>query len=172
MKTDMNYCRRCGSKFVGHKEHVYKCGQGHTIYLNSSPAVALLLFNDKGELAVLTRSINPGLGKLDFPGGFCDGTEPVDHAVFREIEEEIGVKPNQYKNMEFVYSGIDAYELDGEDLPVVSIVFKAEAIGEIELKALDDAATAQWLSLGQINRDQIFFPSMKASFDKMLAEKL
>ena len=142
---EMNYCRRCGSALMNKNGHIFICKNGHTIYANSSPAVALLLFNNKGEVVVLKRAINPGIGKLDFPGGFCDGNEPLQEAIYRETKEEIGVEPHHYAELQFLSSGIDAYELAGETLPVVSAIFTARCTQNVTLTAADDAASAEFI---------------------------
>lgn len=158
---EMNYCRRCGSPLTKKKDHIFVCQNGHTIYANSSPAVALILFNQAGEVAVLTRAVDPGKGRLDLPGGFCDGNETLQDAVFREIEEEIGVKPNQYTALEFVHSGIDPYELDDETLSVVAAIFSAKCKEATELTANDDAASALFVSLQDIREEEVYFPSLR-----------
>jgi hypothetical protein len=57
---DMKFCRRCGTTMSRQNGHVYICTNGHTIYANASPAVALILENDSGEIAVLERAKDPG----------------------------------------------------------------------------------------------------------------
>lgn len=158
---EMNFCRRCGTSLINKKDHVFVCQNGHTIYANCSPAVALLLFNHKEELAVLTRAIDPGKGKLDFPGGFCDGNEPLQDAVHREIKEEIGVSAQQYTELEFLHSGIDPYDLDGETLSVVAAIFTARCTEDVTLIAADDAASAEFRPLNDINLRDIYFPSLR-----------
>lgn len=158
---EMNFCRRCGSPLANKKDHIFVCQNSHTIYANSSPAVALILFNQANEIAVLTRAIEPGEGKLDFPGGFCDGNEPLHEAVYREIEEEIGVKPSQYTTLEFVHSGIDPYDLDEETLSVVAAIFSARCTEEVQLIAQDDAATAVFMPMYDIKMDDVYFPSLR-----------
>jgi len=58
------------------------------------PNVAALMVNEKGELLVCERLLNPGAWQ--FPqGGVDDGEEP-SVAILREIEEEIGLKAEHY----------------------------------------------------------------------------
>ncbi len=170
--AEMNFCRRCGSRLTNKHKHVFVCENNHTIYSNASPAVALLLFNQAGEVAVLRRAIEPGKGKLDFPGGFCDGVETVEAAVYREIEEEIGVSKQHYSQIEFVGSGIDGYEHQGEVLPVISMIFKAVCIEPVELKADDDAASAEFVPLATIKVDEIYFSSLREAYTKIMDEEV
>jgi mutator protein MutT len=167
LSVEMHFCRRCGSKFVSHDNHVYRCAQGHVIFLNASPAVGVVLFNDAGEVLILERAIEPGLGLFDIPGGFCDGAETVESAVVREIREEVGIEPNQYRTPEFISSGIDPYEYGGEVLPVVGIMFQAQLIGEVHPVAADDAASAKFIALGAIDMDKVYFPAVRGVLEKL-----
>lgn len=72
---EMNYCRRCGHTLTNVERHVYQCDNGHTLFANASPAVGVLFMNNEKEVLIATRSIDPGKGNLDMPGGFCDGAE-------------------------------------------------------------------------------------------------
>jgi ADP-ribose pyrophosphatase YjhB (NUDIX family) len=168
---DMKFCRRCGTTMSRQNGHVYICTNGHTIYANASPAVALILENDSGEIAVLERAKDPGKAALDLPGGFCDGAETLEAAVAREIHEEIGLNPDQYTSPQFVASGIDSYDFGGETLPVLSVVFHAVIIGKTpKLTANDDAASAQFMHKTQLKHTDLFFPSLQTGFKRFISQ--
>jgi len=58
------------------------------------PNVAALMVNGKGELLICERLDNPGAWQ--FPQGGVDEGEEHDAAILREVEEEIGLKPEHY----------------------------------------------------------------------------
>lgn len=169
--TEMNYCRRCGTPITHQEKHAYRCENGHTIFRSAAPSTALFLVNDRHELAVITRSIEPGRGQLDIPGGFCDGEETLIEAVQREVQEEIGVNPNQYTKPEFIDSGIDPYDYDGETVAALATSFTANTKGSVTLTPGDDAETASFKPLNSINEDDIFFPSQRKAFKKLVEKQ-
>src|SRR5687768_1097546 len=89
LRVEMNFCRRCGARLT-RKGPAYNCEQGHLIFCNAAPAVGVVLTNDKNEVLILERAIDPGKGMLDIPGGFCDGSESLEDATVRELQEEVG----------------------------------------------------------------------------------
>ena len=166
INIEMNFCRRCG-KALKHKEGVlYICDTGHAVFLNTSPSVGLVLLNDRDEILMLVRAIEPGLGLLDVPGGFCDGPETLEQAVHREIEEEIGLSPIDYSKPEFILSHIDPYDYKGETLPVLASIFIAKIITDKQPKAADDAASLEWISLSELDMDKVYFPAVRAGIEK------
>ena len=68
-------------------------------FINSSAAVAALIVDENRRLMLVTRGIEPNYGKLDLPGGFIDPGESAEHAVERELFEELGLK---VKKMEYM----------------------------------------------------------------------
>jgi ADP-ribose pyrophosphatase YjhB (NUDIX family) len=122
---EMNYCRRCGARLTNTENHVYNCENDHILFANASPATGVLFVNDNKEVLVAVRAQDPGKGRLDMPGGFCDGEEAFEHAIVREMNEELGISPDDYENLEFLLSYNDTYDYKGERLPVLCGVFTA-----------------------------------------------
>jgi ADP-ribose pyrophosphatase YjhB (NUDIX family) len=165
ISEEMNFCRRCGAAFATPDHHVYTCANGHVIYLNASPAVGIVLYNDKGQVLILERAINPGIGRLDVPGGFCDGAERLETALARELEEEVGLTSDQYDTPEFLLSNIDPYEYGGETLPVMAAMFTAHIKGNPEIHAADDAATATFIDLAELDLGKVHFPTVREALE-------
>jgi len=167
---DMNFCRRCAAALTNDHDHVYKCAAGHVIFANASPAVGIWFINSKNEVLVITRGINPGKGLLDAPGGFCDGPEPLEDGTAREATEEVGIVPGQYGAPVFICTDIDRYDFAGEMLPVLSAMFVARLQDGVVPKAADDAATAVFMPMQEVDAEQIYFPTVRKSFEKLRAE--
>jgi len=159
--VEMNFCRRCGATLRLAEGVAYVCEQGHTIFLNASPAVGLVLLNDQDEVLLLERAIDPGKGLLDIPGGFCDGPESAEDALRREILDEVGLDEADYTKPGYLVSGSDPYDYGGETLPVCGIIFSARMASDKQPKAADDAASATWVKLHELNLDQVHFPSVR-----------
>lgn len=161
LNIDMNYCRRCGSAFVQQNKHVFTCANNHVIYANASPATAAIIVNPANEVLVIKRAIEPGKGKLDLPGGFCDGAEALEDATKRELTEEVGITPDMYGELEYVCSGIDNYSLSGEVLPVCSVIYQVTLNLPVVPKPDDDAAEAFFVPLTAVKPEEFYFPALQ-----------
>ncbi|MBN1821440.1 MAG: NUDIX domain-containing protein [Prolixibacteraceae bacterium] len=140
----LKFCPRCGSgDFPTESERSFKCGEcGFHFFINSSTAVAALIFNIKGELLFTRRAIEPHLGKLDLPGGFVDPGESAEEALIRELKEELGIKVEDLNYFasapnEYIYSGFSVYTLD--------LAFFAEIESLDGLKPMDDISGYEFI---------------------------
>lgn len=167
LTTEMNFCRRCGTPLTKRSRAEYVCESGHRIFANASPAMAVILVNDKNEFLVLERALDPGKGRLDAPGGFCDGPEAVEDAAAREVKEEVGLEPSDYTKPEFLLSMPNAYEFGGETVPALDIIFTARMKTDKQPVAGDDAAHAMWVPAADLDLDEVFFPSVREGFRRV-----
>lgn len=88
------------------------------------------------------------MGHYAFPGGFVDYGEDPKHAVVRELREECsieGVEPE-------LITVAGAPDRDPRK-HVVSIVYHVKVNPDHEVKAADDAATAKWYDLTQVQKE-------------------
>ena len=162
---EMNYCRRCGQPLTNTGDHVYNCGNGHVLFANASPAVGVLFVNDHKEVLMAVRSMDPGKGKLDMPGGFCDGAETFEQALEREMQEELGLIPEDYDDLEFLLSHNDPYNYKDERLSVLCGVYTAHLKAGVTPKAADDVAETKFMRYGDIDQSKIQFPSQVAGLE-------
>ncbi len=63
------------------------------------PNVAALIVNNAGELLVCERTNDKGAWQ--FPQGGVDGDESALEALYREVWEEVGLPPEDYKVIEY-----------------------------------------------------------------------
>jgi ADP-ribose pyrophosphatase YjhB (NUDIX family) len=164
---EMNFCRRCGSPLTLNEGHIYTCENGHTIFGNAAPASCLWVVNDKNEVLVAVRERDPGIGLLDAPGGFNDGAETTEHALAREMEEEVGLKPTDYTEPQFLMTALDSYEYAGEKIDVLSNTYWARLIGNPTITPQDDVAEATFMAIEDISPDKIYFDAVRKSFLKL-----
>lgn len=156
----LKFCPRCGSAhFPATGSRSFKCGDcSFNYYVNSSAAVAVLLFNEKGELLFTRRAVEPHLGKLDLPGGFIDPMETGEQAAVREIQEELGIEIHSlqyfcsYPN-EYVFSGYSVYTLD--------LAFLAKTESLHQMTAMDDISSFEFYNPHDIDLEELPSISMK-----------
>lgn len=160
---EMNFCRRCGAKLTQTQEYAFQCANGHLIFANSPAATGMMLINDKEQVLVIRRAIDPGKGKIDMGGGFCDGGETAEACIAREVQEELGLSPADYDPPKFLLSCIDRYDFKGEAIPVLSLIFWAYIKPNVPINVSDDAASAEFVDFEAIDSSDIQFESFAES---------
>ena len=126
LAASLNFCSRCGAPLAfgeieGEDRHRLACAAcGHIAYVNPRLVVTTLPITDAGELVLLRRGLEPGLGSWAQPGGFLEVDETVTEAAIRETLEETGliVEPGELVGL---YTRLEA--------AVVVIAFEARIVG-------------------------------------------
>lgn len=164
-KDTFHFCPFCGSeKFVWDGTKSHGCSDcGKKLYTNEVGAVIALIRNAAGELLFTTRKFNPAKGMLDLPGGFIDLGETAEHALVREVKEELnldvldfqfyGTFPNEY-----TYAGLTYFTID--------LVFECKVEHFDKLLANDDVSAICFKHPKQVNLQDIGLDSVR----KLLAE--
>lgn len=163
----LKFCPRCGSNhFPATGNRSFKCDDcSFNYFVNSSAAVAVLLFNEKGELLFTRRAIEPHLGKLDLPGGFIDPMETGEQAAIREVQEELGIQVHSlryfcsYPN-EYVFSGYSVFTLD------MAFVAKTESFHL--MTAMDDISSFEFYKPLDVDLEELPSISMKNILKELL----
>lgn len=156
----LKFCPRCGSpNFPATGSRSFQCADcSFNYYVNASAAVAVLLFNPKGELLLTRRAIEPHKGKLDLPGGFIDPMETAEQAARREIQEELGIEIHSLKYFcsfpnEYIFSGYSVFTLD--------LAFLAQTESLANMKAMDDISSFEFYKPHDVDLDELPSISMK-----------
>lgn len=102
-----------------------------------------IVFNGK-EIVLIRRGKEPFKGSYALPGGFLNFNETLEHCVVREVHEETGLK-TEIVDLVGVYSSPDR-DPRGH---FVTAVYHLRPIGG-SIKAGDDAAEAEWISLDKL----------------------
>ena len=126
MAQHLNYCTRCGGPLrfgmvPGEDRQRLVCAAcGHIAYVNPRLVVTTLPITGAGEIVLIRRGIEPGLGSWAQPGGFLEVDETVNQAAIRETFEETGllVEPGEIVGL---YTRLEA--------TVVTIAFEARIVG-------------------------------------------
>jgi ADP-ribose pyrophosphatase YjhB (NUDIX family) len=155
---DYRFCPRCGGALAlralkdGEPSRLCCGACGFVFYLDPKVAACAICMLD-GGIVLLRRSIEPGLGKWVFPGGFVDRGESVAAAAMRETMEEV--------NLKVTLTGIlDVYSFPKS--PVVVVVYAAEVVGG-ELFACDECDEVSVFPPESLPWDDLAFDSTRAA---------
>jgi len=148
------FCPRCGSsRFPAASERSFRCETCDFIYyINSSAAVAALIFNEKGKLLLTRRAFDPDKGKLDLPGGFIDPGECAEEALERELLEELGIR---VKSMKYLTSRANEYLFSGITVFTTDFAYRVEPLSLKDLKAGDDITGFEWVDPCRVDPAEI-----------------
>lgn len=97
LEPTVRFCSRCGSKLdfgpvQGEERERLACPScGFVFYVNPRLVVTTLPITDRGEVMLIRRGIEPGMGLWAQPGGFLEIDETVEEAAVRETLEETGL---------------------------------------------------------------------------------
>jgi ADP-ribose pyrophosphatase YjhB (NUDIX family) len=128
IEAALNFCSRCGAKLSfetvpGEDRDRHACPVcGHITYVNPRLVVTTLPITEAGEIVLIRRGIEPGIGLWAQPGGFLEVDETVNQGAIRETFEETGllVEPGEIVGL---YTRLEA--------AVVTIVFEARIVGGV-----------------------------------------
>ncbi|MCR5419953.1 MAG: NAD(+) diphosphatase [Lachnospiraceae bacterium] len=122
-KETVKYCGKCGSiTKPSDTERAFVCtGCGHTAYPQVAPAVIVAVIN-KDKILLVRNLKRPKNVRLELVSGYVEVGESFEHAVHREVMEEVGLKIKDiwfYKDQPWGISGAHmigyvAY-VDGDD---------------------------------------------------------
>jgi NAD+ diphosphatase len=172
MKVSMKfyrYCARCGTEYSSEvqkqiqvKPSKIKCEEcGLVIYNNPKSATGAFIVCD-GKYLMTRRAFEPEKGKLDVPGGFVDYGETGEEAIARELEEELGLAPDEYDVIGIAPTMHNFYVNHGYPDQEYSVmtVFYILTTSRTEFAVNDDVAGYEWVSLGEIPAD-VGFPELR-----------
>jgi ADP-ribose pyrophosphatase YjhB (NUDIX family) len=135
-------CQRCGFVF----------------YLDPKVAVATIITDDRGQVLLVRRAIEPGYGKWVIPGGYVDRGEEVRAAAIREALEESGVHVRLDRL-------VNIYSYTGR-VPVI-IVYAATMTGGC-LACDDEGLEARFFEPGEIPWEELAFRSTTEALREFL----
>lgn len=164
---EMNYCRRCGTKLNKKSADIYKCEQNHTIFEDMAPSSGILFINADNNVTLSVRGIEPFKGKLDAFGGFFDLGEDAPACMSRELEEELGLGPEDYSVPEFLATGTTNYVFEGEARTVLGLMHWSRLKPGVNLKPADDVTDTKTIPLSKINMEDIGADDVKAGIEAL-----
>jgi ADP-ribose pyrophosphatase YjhB (NUDIX family) len=162
------FCPKCGVALAELARLPLTCaGCGFVYFFNPTVAAGAFLFNEDKQCLFIRRAKEPAQGKLAIPGGFIDFQETAEAALEREVFEEVGLKIEQIR---YLGSCTNDYLYRDVVYPVVDLIFAARAIAPDQAQALDGVAGLEWMTLQDINPEELAFPSLRMGWMKLMQE--
>lgn len=141
-----HFCPRCGAPLelaqVDHQERLRCTKCGYVFFQNPAAAVAAVVLNDRHEVLLVRRAIEPAKGTWDVPGGFVDWGEDPETAITREMREELGV---DFLLNRPPFTNVHGwYETQGLQISVNIMYYTGRITGT--MKAADDIDAFRWFA--------------------------
>lgn len=163
MNMKYSFCPKCGKDlelFNEHGKDRLRCKNcGFVFYQNAKPTASVLLENEKSEVLLTRRAIEPLKGYWDTAGGFCEEDEHPEDAAKREVKEELGV---DIELTELIGIIMDRY---GDYGGWTINMHYSGRIKSGEIKPADDIDAYQWFSLD--NLPEMAFNNGKQALDML-----
>lgn len=172
-----NYCHICGSKYEEGTSQPWVCSSCKNHYFeNPSPTVDLALFNEFGEILLAERAEEPNKGQYDLPGGFLEVGETAEEGLYREAQEELGLKIDDFTKPIFIGSYPTTYSFSKEARPILIFVFAAKLISQKKPESHDDVASTRYASLERLGEIDFSLPDyhpaiIQTAFDALFTNK-
>jgi NAD+ diphosphatase len=134
-----HFCPNCGEPSVPvYSGHARRCtAEGTDEFPRSDPAM-IVLVTDPADRALLARNAAWPAHRVSILAGFVEAGESAEQAVAREVAEEVGIAVGEVH-----YLGSQPWPMPQS----LMLGFRAEATGDLELRADDDEiAEAGWYS--------------------------
>ncbi len=164
-----NFCPKCGGKLKAKKDDLGICTKcGFHFYTNPEFTTAAIIENEKGEVLLVKRAVEPKKEYWDLPGGFVKIKETLEESVRREINEELAINLGDLK---YLSSHCDRYLYQGVNKFINGVNFTAHVSNEIVLKPKDDIIDAKFFSLKEIPWGQLAFSNIKQALEDFINTK-
>lgn len=170
---DFKYCPKCGSgRFEVNNVKSKRCHDcGFVYYFNPSAAVACFIRNDRGEILVSRRGVEPAKGMFDLPGGFVDSYETAEQAVRREILEETGLEIGAPR---YLFSLPNIYRYSDFDVHTLDMCFECRVPTFAGAQAADDVAELTAVAVEELDQADFGLSSIQTAvvmYKRMVAEE-
>ncbi len=140
------YCYHCSDKVQQKNERSWWCETCQQTYFeNAAAAIEAVITNAKGEVLVVTRALEPYKGELDFPGGFVDFRETNEEALYRELQEEIGLERADLSEPAYAGSYHMPYPWGKDVTQVIVALYSMQLLEDVKLMARDDVSDARFI---------------------------
>jgi ADP-ribose pyrophosphatase YjhB (NUDIX family) len=165
-KNFYKFCPKCGGNLVFQKENCLICRNcKFHFYINPLPCNAAIIENEKGEIMLVERKVDPKKGFWDWPGGFINPGESLEDSLKREIKEELNV---DIKILGIVGVYIDRYLYQNILNYALCVAVSAKITGG-QLKPHDDIDGYKFFPKNEILNQKFAFLSIKQGISDYLA---
>lgn len=164
--NSFKYCPNCGFQFDDYEDHSKICPNCDLhFYINPSPTTGAVLLNEKGEILLVKRRVDPGKGLWDIPGGFVDLNEDLETSLKRELKEELNIKIDDLK---YLTSKVDTYKYGNRLQQTLGVIFEGKVLQEDKIIPSDDVDGFDFFTKDNFPIDKISFKSLEDFFREYL----
>jgi len=162
-----SYCPLCGAELELRSlkptdpDRLVCVGCGFIFYQDPKVAVGTIISDDRGQIVLVRRAIQPGYGKWVFPGGFVDRGEAVIDAAHREAREESGFQIR-------IERLLNVYSYTGSS-PVIIVYLATITGGTLTLD--EESLEARFFTADAIPWDELAFKSTYEALKEFLITK-
>lgn len=158
------FCPKCGdSEFNPNNEKSKRCCNcGFVYYFNSAAAVACFIRNDRDEVLVSRRAVEPSKGMLDLPGGFVDMYESAEQAACREVLEETGLALDDPR---FICTLSNRYPYSGFTVHTLDLFFEFRVRSFCGYRPMDDVAELIPIPIAELDPKLFAFESIRNAIE-------
>lgn len=164
---EMNFCRRCGSELTNKQNGLFVCKNGHNLFTNPAPCVGIFFLNENNEVLLSVRGIEPFKGMLDSFGGFVDDQETSEQAAERELQEELGLTPDQYEPLTFLCTEIGYYPYQGENRSLLGTFYWSRLKPGVVPAPADDVSEIATVSLHEVDLSKLDNIDVRSAIQKL-----
>jgi len=162
----LKFCPNCGNETLqwdGEKK--WSCPDcSFTLYNNVAGAVAVVI-RCGDEIFLTKRNQEPKKGKLDLAGGFVDPRETAENSCKRELFEELKINVNG-KDLKYLASLPNVYQYKEIDYNTIDLFYEYTVQDKFEAQlALAEISETQWITISDIDIDNLAFDSQKLFFE-------
>ena len=138
------HCPLCSAELresqVGGRARLRCMRCAFVLYSNPASAAAGVVFNERGEVLLVRRAIEPYRGYWALPAGYQEIDEDPEATVVREVLEEAGVEIQVQGLLDLLFVRNDARK------PANVAVYLCRAVGGV-LRPGEEESEAAWFSL-------------------------
>lgn len=162
-----SFCPLCGAELELRSlkptdpDRLVCVGCGFIFYQDPKVAVGTIISDDRGQIVLVRRAIQPGYGKWVFPGGFVDRGEAVIDAAHREAREESGFEIR-------IERLLNVYSYTGSS-PVIIVYVATIAGGDLVWD--EESLEARFFTADAIPWDELAFKSTHEALKEFLITK-
>lgn len=165
--TELKYCPKCGQTTLQWNGiNNWNCASCDYVYYHNCAAAVAVLIRYQNELFFTKRNQDPKKGLLDLAGGFVDPKESAEETCARELHEELQISID-LNRLKILGTQPNIYHYKGFDYNTVDIFFEYEVAEKMSMKlALDEISETVWISIQDLDFDQLAFESQKTFLKK------
>lgn len=126
------------------------------------------MITERQEVVLAVRGVDPGKGKLDLAGGFCELNETLEEAAARELKEELGLGTDDFGPLQYVMSVSGPYKFGGETNTALGVCFWAKLRPGAKITIGDDVAGTVTLAARDIDYEKVASEGERAVLRRLI----